>query len=135
MPNFRSLAHLEVPEKFVWGWVGGWFAKSFSCQTQPFCCVEVRVRVVVLTILITSDEANVLIPELKVETNIVEPPRDNNLDGSLDKILNNLEVDTKAKKELTDKLLLLRMWLLLVSRSPLLMDLLLKNLILTLLWY
>ena len=115
--------------------MGGWFAKSFSCQTQPLCCVEVRVRVVVLTILITSDEANVLIPELKVETNIVEPPRDNNLDGSLYKILNNLEVNTKAKKELTDKLLLLRMWLLLVSRSPLLMDLLLKNLILTLLWY
>ena len=32
---------------------GGWwvgFAKSFSCQTQPLCCVEVRVRVGVLTI-------------------------------------------------------------------------------------
>ena len=25
MPNFRSLAHLEVPEKFLWGvgWGGG----------------------------------------------------------------------------------------------------------------
>ena len=52
MPNFRSLARLEVPEKFVWG--VGWFAKSFSCQTQPLCCVEVRVRVGVLTILDTS---------------------------------------------------------------------------------
>ena len=54
VPNFRSLARLEVPEKFVWGGVGagvGWFAKSFSCQTQPLCCVEVRVRVGVLTIL------------------------------------------------------------------------------------
>ena len=43
MPNFRSLARLEVPEKFVCVGVGGWFAKSFSCQTQPLCCVEVRV--------------------------------------------------------------------------------------------
>ena len=53
MPNFSSLARLEVPEKFLW-WlvVGGlWFAKSFSCQTQPLSCVEVRVRVGVLTIL------------------------------------------------------------------------------------
>ena len=52
MPNFSSLARLEVPEKFVWGvggWGVGWFAQSFSCQTQPFCCVEVRVRVGVLT--------------------------------------------------------------------------------------
>ena len=45
MPNFSSLARLEVPEKFLWvvggvGWVGVRFAKSFSCQTQP--CVEVR---------------------------------------------------------------------------------------------
>ena len=46
MPNFSSLGRLEVPEKFLW--VG--FAKSFSCQTQPLCCVEVRVRVGVLTI-------------------------------------------------------------------------------------
>ena len=41
MPNFSSLARLEVPEKFVWG--VGWFAESFSCQTQPLCCVEVGV--------------------------------------------------------------------------------------------
>ena len=47
MPNFSSLAGLEVAEKFVWGggggWGGvggvGWFAQSFSCQTQPLCCV------------------------------------------------------------------------------------------------
>ena len=48
MPNFRSLARLEVPEKIVWGGVGGmggWFEKSFSCQTQQFCCIEVRVGV------------------------------------------------------------------------------------------
>ena len=46
MPNFRSLGGLEVTEKFLWGvgWVGG-FAQSFSCQTQPLYCVEVRVRV------------------------------------------------------------------------------------------
>ena len=51
MPNFRSLARLEVPEKFLWCGLGvGWFVKSFSCQTQPLCCVEVRVRVGVLTI-------------------------------------------------------------------------------------
>ena len=44
MPNFSSLARLEVPEKFVWGGWGGWggvgFAQSLYCQTQP--CVEVR---------------------------------------------------------------------------------------------
>ena len=25
----------------------GWFAKSFLCQTQPLCCVEVRVGVLI----------------------------------------------------------------------------------------
>ena len=41
MPNFSSLAGLEVAEKFLWGVGGGvgWFAQSFSCQTQPLCCV------------------------------------------------------------------------------------------------
>ena len=45
MPNFSPLAGLEVAEKFVWGVGGGvgggvgWFAQSFSCQTQPLCCV------------------------------------------------------------------------------------------------
>ena len=34
----------------------GWFAKSFSCQTQPLCSVEVRVRVGVLTIDQMLDE-------------------------------------------------------------------------------
>ena len=53
MLHFKSLARLGVPEKFVWG--VGWFAKSFSCQTQPLCCVEVRVRVGVLTITAASD--------------------------------------------------------------------------------
>ena len=51
MPNISSLARLELPEKFVWGGVG-WFAKSFSCRTQPLCCVEVRVRVGVLTTIL-----------------------------------------------------------------------------------
>ena len=49
MPNFSSLAGLEVAEKFLWGVGVGWFAQSFSCQTQPLCCVGVRVRVGVLT--------------------------------------------------------------------------------------
>ena len=35
MQNFSSLAGLEVAEKFLWGGGGGWFAPSFSCQTQP----------------------------------------------------------------------------------------------------
>ena len=45
MPNFSSLAGLEVAEKFLWGvggvgWGGvGWFAQSFSCHTQLLCCV------------------------------------------------------------------------------------------------
>ena len=44
MPNFSSLAGLEVAEKFLWGGGGGgggggWFAQSFSCQTQPLYCV------------------------------------------------------------------------------------------------
>ena len=34
MPNFSSLARLEVPEKFLWWWVVVGVAKSFSCQTQ-----------------------------------------------------------------------------------------------------
>ena len=45
MPNFSSLAGLEVAEKFVWG--VGWFAQSFSCQTQPLCCVGVGVLTIV----------------------------------------------------------------------------------------
>ena len=41
MPNFSSLAHLEVPEKFVW-WVGGWGLQSHF-HGQPNRCVEVRI--------------------------------------------------------------------------------------------
>ena len=43
MPNFSSLARLEVPEKFLWCGVG--FAKSFSCSmfnptsVLRLCCV------------------------------------------------------------------------------------------------
>ena len=44
MPNFRSLASLEVPEKFVWGGLQSQF------HVKPNRCVEVRVRVGVLTI-------------------------------------------------------------------------------------
>ena len=64
VPNFSSLACLEVPEKFVWGLGGGvgWFAKSCSCQTQPLCCVEVRVRVGVLTIINIGRGGQILPP-------------------------------------------------------------------------
>ena len=48
MPNFSSLARLEVPEKFVWGGVGGGLHSHF--HAKPNRCVEVRVRVGVLTI-------------------------------------------------------------------------------------
>ena len=54
MPNFRSLARLEVPEKFVWG--GGWGGVVckvifMSNPTVVLCCIEVRVRV--LTMIVT----------------------------------------------------------------------------------
>ena len=53
MPNFSSLARLEVPEKFLWWWVvgGGWGLQSHF-HVKPNPCVEVRarVRVGVLTI-------------------------------------------------------------------------------------
>ena len=51
MPNFSSLARLEVPEKFLWV-VGGGVCKVIfmSNPTVVLCCVEVRVRVGVLTI-------------------------------------------------------------------------------------
>ena len=45
MPNFSSLARLEVPEKFLWvggGWVGWGMQSHF--RGQPNRCVEVRVR-------------------------------------------------------------------------------------------
>ena len=44
MPNFSSLARLEVPEKFLWvvGGVGGGLQSHF--RVKPNRCVEVRVR-------------------------------------------------------------------------------------------
>ena len=46
MPNFSSLARLEVPEKFVW-WVGGGVCTVIfmSNPTVVLCCVGVRVGV------------------------------------------------------------------------------------------
>ena len=44
MPNFSSLARLEVPEKFVWWWVGGVCTVIFvSDPTVVLCCVGVGV--------------------------------------------------------------------------------------------
>ena len=45
MPNFSSLARLEVPEKFLWvvGGGVGWGLQSHF-RGQPNRCVEVRVR-------------------------------------------------------------------------------------------
>ena len=50
MPNFSSLARLEVPEKFVWGGGGGWGGVVctvifMSNPTVVLCCVRVRVGV------------------------------------------------------------------------------------------
>ena len=42
MPNFSSLARLEVPEKFVWG--GGWDLLSHF-HVKPNRCVDVRLGV------------------------------------------------------------------------------------------
>ena len=45
MPNFSSLARLEVPEKFVCGGGGGLHSHfiSFSNPTVVLCCVVVGV--------------------------------------------------------------------------------------------
>ena len=43
MPNFSSLARLEVPEKFVW-WVGGGWGLQSHFRVKPNRCVEVEVR-------------------------------------------------------------------------------------------
>ena len=45
MPNFSSLARLEVPEKFEWWVVVGGACKVIfmSNQTVVLCCVEVGV--------------------------------------------------------------------------------------------
>ena len=39
MPNFSSLARLEVPEKFVWWVVGGWGLQSHF-RVKPNRCVR-----------------------------------------------------------------------------------------------
>ena len=43
VPNFSSLAGLEVAEKFVWG--VGWGGLHSHFHVKPNRCVEVRVRV------------------------------------------------------------------------------------------
>ena len=40
VPNFRSLACLEVPEKFVWG--GGWGGLQSHFRVKPNRCVVLR---------------------------------------------------------------------------------------------
>ena len=42
MPNFRSLALLEVPEKFVWGWGVGWGGLQSHFDVKPNRCVVLR---------------------------------------------------------------------------------------------
>ena len=43
MPNFRSLARLEVPEKFVWGWGrGGVVGLQSHFGVNPNRCVVWR---------------------------------------------------------------------------------------------
>ena len=41
VPNFSSLAHLEVPEKFVWSGVGGegWGGLHSHFRVKPNRCV------------------------------------------------------------------------------------------------
>ena len=40
MPNFSSLARLEVPEKFVWGGgLGLWGGLHSHFRVKPNCCV------------------------------------------------------------------------------------------------
>ena len=46
MPNFSSLARLEVPEKFVW--VGGGWGLHSHFSVQPNYCVEVVLPCVVV---------------------------------------------------------------------------------------
>ena len=42
MPNFSSLARLEVPEKFVWGGMGGWGGLQSNFHVKPNRCVVLR---------------------------------------------------------------------------------------------
>ena len=39
MPNFSSLARLEVPEKFVWWVGGGWWGLHSHFRVKPNRCV------------------------------------------------------------------------------------------------
>ena len=41
VPNFRSLARLEVPEKFVWVGVG-WGGLQSHFRVKSNCCVVLR---------------------------------------------------------------------------------------------
>ena len=56
MPNFSSLAGLEVAEKFLWGGVGGGVGGGVVCTvifmshpTVVLCCVGVRVGVLTIS--------------------------------------------------------------------------------------
>ena len=54
MPNFSSLAGLEVAKKFVWGWGGGWGGLHSHFHVKPnrcvvLCCVEVGVLTIYKT--------------------------------------------------------------------------------------
>jgi len=42
VPNFSSLAGLEVAEKFLWGvgWVGGWGGLHSDFRVKPTRCVR-----------------------------------------------------------------------------------------------
>ena len=55
MPNFSSLAGLEVAEKFLWGG-GGCTVIFMSNPTVVLCCVGVGV----LTIMYSQDEGTPL---------------------------------------------------------------------------
>ena len=57
MPNFSSLACLEVPEKFVWG--VGWGGLHSHFHVKPnrcvvLCCVEVGVLTIAVMMIIIS---------------------------------------------------------------------------------
>ena len=48
MPNFSSLARLEVSEKFLWWWGGVCKVIFMSNPTVVLCCVEVGVLTIML---------------------------------------------------------------------------------------
>ena len=55
MPNFRSLARLEVPEKFLWVGGVGYAVIFVSNPTVVLCCVGVGVLTTTTTILMGFD--------------------------------------------------------------------------------